>query len=42
MLYVSKHHEVQERDLLHLLRPRQGKVDNRLLPGKTVKVSGKE
>jgi hypothetical protein len=22
-------------------RPRQGKVDNRLLPGKTVKVSGK-
>jgi hypothetical protein len=27
---------------LHItFRPRQGKVDNRLLPGKTVKVSGK-
>jgi hypothetical protein len=25
-----------------LCRPRQGKVDNRLLPGKTVKVSGKK
>jgi len=24
-----------------LFRPRQGKVDNRLLPGKTVKVSDK-
>jgi hypothetical protein len=26
---------------MYEIRPRQGKVDNRLLPGKTVKVSGK-